>query len=97
MLDESEALSEEEKLRLTEKLQSRLTSNNELILQSDTSRSQHKNKDLVTRRFLELIREGLKKQKPRKKTRIPKSAKLKRLKAKKIQSDKKANRQKPQP
>lgn len=97
MLDQSEALSEDEKTRLKEKLQSRLTSQNELILQSDTSRSQHKNKELVRLRFLELIREGIKKQKPRKKTRVPKSAKLKRLKAKKIQSDKKANRQKPQP
>lgn len=96
MLEESEALSEEEKVRLKQKLQSRLTNTNELILQSDTSRSQHKNKELVTQRFLEIIREGLKKEKPRKKTRVPKSAKLKRLKEKKIQSDKKANRQKPE-
>lgn len=95
MLDPSQALSEEEKARLREKLESRLTTNNELVLQSDTSRSQHKNKQLVTRRFLELIRQGLKKQKPRKKTRMPKSAKLKRLKNKKIQSEKKANRQNP--
>lgn len=96
MLEASEALSEEERTRLIQKLQSRLTTSNELILQSDTSRSQHKNKELVTQRFLELIREGLKKEKPRKKTRVPKSAKLKRLKEKKIQSEKKANRQKPQ-
>lgn len=94
-LDPSQALSEQEKARLREKLRSRLTTNNELVLQSDTSRSQHKNKQLVTTRFLELIREGLKKQKPRKKTRMPKSAKLKRLKNKKIQSEKKANRQNP--
>lgn len=95
MVDQSEVLSEEEKTQLRGKLQSRLTTNNELILQNDTSRSQHKNKQLVTTRFIELIREGLKKQKPRKKTRVPKSAKLKRLKNKKLQSEKKANRQNP--
>lgn len=91
----SQAFTEAEKNRILRKLQSRLTNSDELILQCDESRSQHKNKDLVTQRFLELIKAALVKPKPRKKTKPPKSAKLKRLKKKKITADKKANRKDP--
>lgn len=91
----STAFSDDEKERLQKKLQSRLTTSNELILQCDESRSQHKNKEIVTQRFLELIREGLKKPKPRKKTKPSKAAKLKRLREKKHRSEKKASRRDP--
>lgn len=91
----SAAFSDEEKDRLLKKLQSRLTKNEELILQCDESRSQHKNREIVTQRFLELIQEGLKKPKPRKKTKPSKAAKLKRLREKKIQSQKKSSRRDP--
>lgn len=94
-IDASEALSEEEKILLRNKLQTRLTKNNELILQSDESRSQHKNKELVTERFLELIKQGLVKPKPRKKSKPSKASKLKRLREKKMLSEKKANRRDP--
>lgn len=94
-VDTSEAFSEEEKTRVLKKLASRLTNNNELILQSDTSRSQHKNKELVTKRFLELIQKALVKPKTRKKTKPTKASKLKRLKAKKITGEKKENRKDP--
>ena len=95
MVAASEAFSEEEKHRVLKKLQSRLTNSEELILQCDESRSQHKNKELVTERFLELIKQSLIKPKPRKKTKVPKAAKMKRLKKKKINSEKKANRKDP--
>ncbi|HET7361123.1 MAG TPA: alternative ribosome rescue aminoacyl-tRNA hydrolase ArfB [Salinimicrobium sp.] len=94
-VDTSEAFSEEEKARVLKKLESRLTNNNELILQSDTSRSQHKNKELVTKRFLELIQKALIKPKTRKKTKPTKASKLKRLKEKKITGEKKASRKDP--
>jgi len=94
-IDTSEALSEDEKALLRDKLQHRLTKNNELILQSDESRSQHKNKELVTRRFLELLKQGLVKPKPRKKSKPSKASKLKRLREKKILSEKKNNRKDP--
>lgn len=94
-IDPSEALSEDEKTLLRDKLQSRLTKNNELILQSDESRSQHKNKELVTQRFLELIKQGLVKPKKRKKTKPSKASKLKRLREKKILSEKKNSRKDP--
>lgn len=92
---DSQALSDEEKERVIQKLQSRLTNNNELILQSDESRSQHKNKELVTRRFVEMLRQALVKPKPRKKTKPSKAAKLKRLREKKVQAEKKNNRKNP--
>lgn len=91
----SNALSEGEKSRALKKLGSRLTNNEELILQCDESRSQHRNKEIVTQRFLEIIKEAIKKPKPRKKTKPPKAAKLKRLREKKIRSEKKAGRKDP--
>ena len=91
----SEAFTEEEKSQVLKKLKSRLTTNEELILQCEESRSQHKNKQLVTERFIALIKESLVKPKPRKKTKVPKAAKLKRLKKKKIISEKKSNRKDP--
>ncbi|MFD2517114.1 alternative ribosome rescue aminoacyl-tRNA hydrolase ArfB [Salinimicrobium flavum] len=94
-LPDSRALSEAEKERLQVKLSSKLTNENELILQCDESRSQHKNKELVTQRFIALIKESLKKPKPRKKTRPPKAAKLKRLREKKMRAEKKAGRRDP--
>ena len=94
-IEDSQVLNQAQKDRLKQKLQSRLTKNNELLLYSDSSRSQHKNKELVIARFLSLIEEGLKERPVRKPTKVPKSSKLKRLKEKKIQSEKKANRQNP--
>jgi ribosome-associated protein len=92
---ESSGISEEEKIRVLKKLESRLTKENILILQSDESRSQHKNKELVSQRFLVILKNTLKKPKIRKKTRPSKASKMKRLKKKKINSEKKANRKNP--
>ena len=94
-IEASEGLSEDEKVLLLDKLQARLTKNNELILQSDESRSQHKNKELVTERFLEILRQGLVKPKARKKSKPSKASKLKRLREKKILSEKKNSRKDP--
>ena len=91
----SEAFSEEEKTRLLKKLENRLTNDGEMILQCEESRSQHKNKQLVTERFVELIKASLVKPKPRKKTKPTKASKLKRLENKKIVSEKKAARKDP--
>lgn len=95
LLEDTRALTEEEKQRALKKLSSRLTNSGELILQCDESRSQHKNKEIVTQRFLELLRQALVKPKKRKKTKTPKAAKLKRLREKKKNSEKKAARKGP--
>ena len=83
------------KERLEKKWQNRLTNEGELILQCDTSRSQHKNKELVIKRFFNLLDEALKRPKKRKPTKPSKAAIKKRLKNKRIQAEKKATRKKP--
>ena len=94
-LKNSQALSEEEKTLLENKLASRLTSEQILILNCDEDRSQLKNKAIVTKRFLDIITEGLYVPKIRKATKIPKSVIRKRIKDKKSLSDLKKNRKKP--
>lgn len=91
----SDALSEAEKERITSKLGNRLTKEQMLLMQCDESRSQHKNKDLAIKRFLELLENALKVPKKRRKTKPSKSAIEKRLKAKKKAALKKINRGKP--
>ena len=94
-LNASQALSDEEKLLLQESIASRLTSENILILNCDEDRSQLKNKEIVTKRFLEIIRKGLYVPKVRKATKVPKAVIKKRIKDKKTLSDLKQSRRKP--
>ena len=94
-LKNSQALTEEEKLLLETKLSSRLTTDLVLILNCDEDRSQLKNKEIVIKRFLEIIKNGLIVPKERKPTKIPKSIIRKRIKDKKSVSEVKKNRKKP--
>jgi len=94
-LKNSQVLSEEEKLLLENNLSSRLTADLILILNCDEDRSQLKNKEIVTKRFLELIKKGLFVPKIRKATKIPKSVIKKRIKDKKNISEIKQSRRKP--
>jgi ribosome-associated protein len=94
-LNASQALSEDEKLLLQENIVARLTSENILILNCDEDRSQLKNKEIVTKRFLEIIKKGLYVPKVRKATKVPKAVIKKRIKDKKNVSDLKQSRRKP--
>ena len=94
-LQNSKALTEEEKELILTKLTSRFTSENILILNCDEARSQLKNKAIVTNRFLELLKNALIVPKIRKATKIPKSVIRKRIKDKKNISEVKNNRKKP--
>lgn len=87
--------SDEEKELLQKNLKTKLTKEVVLLLQCDKSRSQHKNKELVIKRFLEIITSGLKVPKKRKATKPSKSSIRKRLEKKKKHAFKKASRQKP--
>ena len=89
------ALSLEEKELLQKKLKTRLTKEFILILQCDESRSQHKNKEIVIKRFFEVITNGLIVPKKRKPTKPSKSSIKKRLEKKKKQAYKKVFRRKP--
>lgn len=94
-LKNCQALSDEQKRLLEASLYNRLTSDLILILNCDEDRSQLKNKEIVTKRFLELIKKGLIVQKERKATKIPKSVIRKRIKDKKNVSEIKKGRRKP--
>ncbi len=96
-VDSSEALTEQEKKRICLKLENRLTSDHFLLLQSDESRSQHKNKELVTERLLMLLENALKVSKKRIKTKPSGSAIEKRLKSKLMKSQIKSTRRKEKP
>ncbi|WP_295338175.1 alternative ribosome rescue aminoacyl-tRNA hydrolase ArfB [Flavobacterium sp.] len=91
----SQALTDEEKLLLYSKLASKLTSEQLLILACDEDRSQLKNKTIVIKRFLELLKTALIVPKKRKPTQIPRAVIEKRIKAKRNLSEIKQNRRKP--
>lgn len=91
----SEALSEIEKSRIQKKLSGRINKEGILKMNSEDSRSQHSNKEIVIQNFITEIKEALKRPKKRKKTKPTKASKIKRLKAKKKKSEIKANRKDP--
>ena len=88
-------LTEEEKSLILLKLGNRMNSEGELLLVSQSSRSQLKNKEEVIARFYELVEKALTPRKKRKKTKPTVAAQLKRLEAKKQNSEKKGRRKKP--
>jgi len=94
-LNASKELSEDQKLLLLKNISSRLTKENMLILFSDESRSQHKNKEIAKNRFIEIIKKGLVVPKKRKATKPSKASVKKRLNSKKKISEKKTSRKKP--
>ncbi|NRT14052.1 ribosome-associated protein [Flavobacterium sp. 28A] len=94
-LPNSKALTDEEKTLLKINLSTRLTNESVLILNCDEDRSQLKNKEIVTKRFFQIIKKGLEVPKKRKPTRIPKSVIRKRLNNKKNTSKLKATRKRP--
>jgi len=95
-LENSSVLTEEKKEKLKEFLRKKLNKDGILILQCSQTRSQLKNKELVIKKFFELIEKGLKEQKKRIPTKVPKSVIKKRLAKKQQIAKKKANRKKPE-
>ncbi|MEC7783538.1 MAG: alternative ribosome rescue aminoacyl-tRNA hydrolase ArfB [Bacteroidota bacterium] len=94
-LKDSNVFSEEEKERLYKRLKSKLTSDDQLVLSYDQSRSQHKNKDEVFKNLVRLLENGLLKPKRRKRTKPTLASKKRRLDSKKRNAEKKANRKPP--
>lgn len=91
-LPNSNEFTKDEKELLLKALRTKLTKENILLLQCDESRSQHKNKEIVIKRFLLLITGGLKVPKKRKATKPSKASIQKRLEKKKQQAYKKTLR-----
>ena len=84
-LTDSEVFTEEQKERLHWKLNNRLTKDKVLQLSSDHTRSQHKNKEILVKRFFKVLEDALKIPKKRKKTKPSRRSKIQRLKDKRIQ------------
>ncbi len=89
---ESSALYEDERALVLKNLATRLTESGDLILAADTHRSQRRNREEVTQRLANLVREALIPPKPRKKTKPTRAAKERRLDDKRKKSRTKKDR-----
>lgn len=94
-LKNSGAFTDAEKALLETNIAARLTTDLILILNCDEDRSQLKNKEIVTRRFFDIITKGLVVPKKRKATKVPKSVIERRIKEKRNLSVTKQTRKKP--
>jgi ribosome-associated protein len=94
-LNKSNSVSEQEKTILRTKLASKLTKEEVLMLFCEETRSQHRNKEIVIKRFLLLLKINLIIPKKRRKTKPSKGALKRRVETKKHTSVKKALRKKP--
>ena len=90
----SQGLNENEKLWLQNKLKTKISQENLLILTCDEDRSQFKNKKIIIKRFFEMLEKALVLPKVRKATKISKGANEKRIKKKKKAGEIKAGRKK---
>jgi len=90
----SNLLDEREKQIIQEKLKGRINNDGELIMVSQSERSQLKNKEKVIERFYLLLNKVLTPKKPRRPTSPTLGSKEKRLESKRIQSIIKENRKK---
>ena len=82
----SKLLDDREKQIIQEKLGGRINNDGELIMVSQSERSQLKNKEKVVERFYLLLNKALTPKKPRRPTSPTKGSKEKRLESKRIQS-----------
>ncbi len=96
LLAQSKVLTEEQIQILTIKLESQLTSDGELLVISQATRSQLKNKEDAIEKFIELLEKALKPRRKRLATRPSGASVLKRLDSKKQLSQKKNLRKKPE-
>lgn len=94
-IEQSNALSDLEKITAKHKLSSKLSKDHTLIISCDESRSQHKNKEIAINRFLSIMETAIKMPRKRIPTKVSHGIKHKRLEAKKKWALKKSLRQKP--
>ena len=96
LLEASQVLTPAQKQLILEKLAGQLTQEGYLLVVAQDDRSQLRNKEIALARFYELLQKSVRRPKPRRTTRPSAGAVRKRLEGKKIQSDKKANRRRPE-
>lgn len=83
---------EERRMKIRERLASRINREGVLRVTSQVARTQNENRDRALARMEELLREALQDEKPRRKTRVPRVVKQKRLEEKKKRSETKRMR-----
>ena len=93
-VDDSALFTNDEKLLIKEKLQSRFNKDGYVQVICDEERSQLLNKEIALERLCVLLVRSLQKPKPRKTTKVSKQAKEARLAGKKLNAQKKENRKK---
>ncbi len=91
-LEESRLFTSEQKTRLRKRLKPRLTAEGVLIMTSQATPSQIRNREIVTQRFLDLVEKMLEPPKRRIATKPSRGAVEKRLKQKKAIGEKKRRR-----
>lgn len=94
-LTDSKVFSIEEKERLQLKISNKINKEGNMVLFCDESRSQHKNKEIAIKRFIEMLKNGLIIPKKRKATKPSKASLIKKAENKKKLSQKKSLRKKP--
>jgi ribosome-associated protein len=93
----SPSLSEEQKARLRERLATRVTRAGVLHVTAQKHRTQAANRDAAIERFAELVRDALREETPRRKTRVPRAVRRRRLEEKKRRGLRKRERSRPLP
>jgi ribosome-associated protein len=93
-IDNSQAVTEEEKEWIKDKLKNRINKEGYLIIKSSATRSQLENKHIALDKLTELVTKAVTRPKKRKPTKLSKAAKEKRLDTKRKESEKKQLRRK---
>ena len=88
-------LDEAQRARLRERLASRITRDGVLHVTAQRHRTQAANREAAVERLVELLREALSEQAPRRPTRPSRASKVRRVAAKRLQSDRKRQRTAP--
>ncbi|MFW5500668.1 MULTISPECIES: alternative ribosome rescue aminoacyl-tRNA hydrolase ArfB [unclassified Maridesulfovibrio] len=94
-VQDSPSLSDYQKTVLMTRLSGRINTKGELQLSCEEHRSQFRNKEEAVSRFAKMLADALKPVRQRHKTKVPHSAKRKRLDSKKKRSEVKKGRSKP--
>ncbi|WP_452224895.1 alternative ribosome rescue aminoacyl-tRNA hydrolase ArfB [Lacinutrix chionoecetis] len=94
-IENSLVLSETQKEKIKSKLANRMTKEGVLLIQCGETRSQHRNKNIAIVRTIHLLTSALIREKKRIPTKVPKAVIIKRLKNKRANKERKANRRKP--
>ncbi len=88
----SPSLTDEQRSRIMSRLRTRITKAGILRVTSQRHRTQRANREAALERFAELIREALRRKRPRRRTRVPRAARERRLQEKKRRGDLKRRR-----